>query len=396
MNIKQFEKKLDLCLAKLSKQSDLDWIEIVEKLSLDCSPDHLRKLSYAYKEYNTYVEEKGLDRISKEMQAKITKQALDIKKKTIQLNDLRAEVNRQSRYQARYEQLLNTVKYCCDKMSETKPFYSQELILPKESEISREGVLLLSDLHYGLDTKHFWNDYDSEEFNKRCKVLTQRVIDISKKDKVKKVNILGLGDYINGLIHTTTRLSNRESIAEQVIEVSEGIADIVYNISKSGFYVTLSMTDDNHSRIFADKKENTDKDSFVPFIKKYIQNRIKDLSNVTFLDNHIDNGMIVLNICDCTVVGVHGDKDNIKTAIPRLTSMLKTNIDYLFMGHYHSIKEDTEGESEIIVNGSFGGTDEYAKNLRLHSKPMQKYMIFSKEYGRECTYNIDLRGGKNA
>lgn len=395
MNIQAFEEKVSLCLQKLDRSVDLDWSEIVEKLGLNCSGDHLRKLSYAYKECSDYIKEKGLDEISQEMQDELNKKIIEIKKKTVQLNDLRTEVNRQARIQSRYEQLLETVKYACDKASELKPFYQYEVVLPENDSISREGVLLLSDFHYGQVIDNHWNSYNSMEFNKRCEVIVQRVLEISKVHNVQKVNILGLGDYINGLIHTTTRLSNRESISEQVLQVSEAIATIVYRIAKEVPYVTLSMTDDNHSRMFANKNENTDKDSFVPFIKEFIKLRIKHLSNVVFIDNFIDSGIVALNICGCTVVGCHGDKDSLKTGISRMTSMLKTNIDYLCMAHYHNCKEDTEGESELIVNGSFGGTDDYAKNLRLHSKPMQKYMIFSREYGRECTYNIDVRGVRN-
>lgn len=395
MNIQAFEEKVDLCLQKLDRSIDLDWSEIVEKLGLDCSADHLRKLSYAYKEYADYIKEKGLDSIAEEMQEELNKKLIEIKKKTVQLNDLRTEVNRQARYQARYEQLLEAVKYSWEKASEINPFYDYEVILPENGSIVREGVLLLSDLHYGQATDNYWNSYNPTEFNRRCDVLVQRTLEISKLHNVQKVNILGLGDYINGLIHTTTRLSNRESIVEQVTKVSEAIATIVYRIAKEVPYVTLSMTDDNHSRMFANKNETTDKDSFVPFMKEFIKMRIKDLPNVVFIENYIDSGIVVLDICDCTVVGVHGDKDSMKNAIPRMTSMLKSNIDYLCMAHYHNIKEDTEGESELIVNGSFGGTDDYAKNLRLHSKPMQKYMIFSRQYGRECTYNIDVRGVKN-
>lgn len=395
MNIQAFEEKVDLCLQKLDRSIDLDWSEIVEKLGLDCSADHLRKLSYAYKEYADYIKEKGLDSIAEEMQEELNKKLIEIKKKTVQLNDLRTEVNRQARYQARYEQLLEAVKYSWEKASEINPFYDYEVVLPEGDGIVREGVLLLSDLHYGQATDNYWNSYNPTEFNRRCDVLVQRTLEISKLHNVQKVNILGLGDYINGLIHTTTRLSNRESIVEQVTKVSEAIATIVYRIANEVPYVTLSMTDDNHSRMFANKNETTDKDSFVPFMKEFIKMRIKDLPNVVFIENYIDSGIVVLDICDCTVVGVHGDKDSMKNAIPRMTSMLKSNIDYLCMAHYHNIKEDTEGESELIVNGSFGGTDDYAKNLRLHSKPMQKYMIFSRQYGRECTYNIDVRGVKN-
>jgi hypothetical protein len=45
-----FDYKVRLCIAKLNKEIDLDWIEIKEILGLDCSSDHLRKLAYAWKE----------------------------------------------------------------------------------------------------------------------------------------------------------------------------------------------------------------------------------------------------------------------------------------------------------------------------------------------------------
>lgn len=394
MDMKAFEEKVGLCLQKLNREIDLDWSEIVEILGLNCSADHLRKLAYAYKEYHEYIQSKGLDSVAKEMQQKLNEQLVEIKKQKVQLSDLRAEVNRQARYQARFEQLLETAKYCCDKANEVKPFYDYEVVLPDESEITRDGVLLLSDLHYGQEVDNHWNSYNKMEFEKRCNILVDRVLDICKRHEVKTVHIMGLGDYMNGLIHTTTRLSNRESLVEQVLNVSEAISTIVYSIASEVPHVTLSMTDDNHSRIFANKKENTDKDSFVPFMKEFVKGRINKLPNVTFIDNYIDDGITLLNVCNCTVVGVHGDKDKISSVIPNLTSMLKTNIDYVCMAHYHNCKEDTFGESELIVNGSFGGTDDYAKNLRLHSKPMQKFMIFSRPYGRECTYNIDVRGVK--
>lgn len=45
-----FDYKVRLCVAKLNKEHDLDWSELINVLGLNCSPDHLRKLSYAYKE----------------------------------------------------------------------------------------------------------------------------------------------------------------------------------------------------------------------------------------------------------------------------------------------------------------------------------------------------------
>ena len=50
-----FEWKVRLGLMKLNKETDLDWAELLEILEWDISPDHYRKLSYAYKEYDEYI-----------------------------------------------------------------------------------------------------------------------------------------------------------------------------------------------------------------------------------------------------------------------------------------------------------------------------------------------------
>ena len=50
-----FEYKLRLCLSKLNKEIDLDWCEIASLIGEDVSADHLRKLSYGYKEYYDYI-----------------------------------------------------------------------------------------------------------------------------------------------------------------------------------------------------------------------------------------------------------------------------------------------------------------------------------------------------
>lgn len=52
-----FEYKLRLCSLKLNKEIDLDWSEIVEILGLSISGDHLRKLSYGYKECEQYLQD---------------------------------------------------------------------------------------------------------------------------------------------------------------------------------------------------------------------------------------------------------------------------------------------------------------------------------------------------
>jgi hypothetical protein len=60
------------------------------------------------------------------------------------------------------------------------------------------------------------------------------------------------------------------------------------------------------------------------------------------------------------------------------------------MGHIHHHYEKEIGlHTQIIVNSSLIGSDDYAVQKRLISKPAQKFLVFDRE-GLECEYNIQL------
>jgi protoporphyrinogen oxidase len=56
--------------------------------------------------------------------------------------------------------------------------------------------------------------------------------------------------------------------------------------------------------------------------------------------------------------------------------------------HHLETVEDTGIESILV--GSLCGTDEYANNRRLYSYPSQTLMMFNKDDGKYCQYNIKL------
>ena len=78
-----FEKKLELCLQKLNKEVDLDWIEIVELLNLDSSADHLRKTAYGMKETYDYFNNKTKEMIAQEEYEKLMEKELALKKEVM-------------------------------------------------------------------------------------------------------------------------------------------------------------------------------------------------------------------------------------------------------------------------------------------------------------------------
>jgi len=59
-NETNFEWKLRLCKAKINKDIDQDWQEIVDVLGLDIHFDHLRKTAYGLIEYDNYLKNNGV------------------------------------------------------------------------------------------------------------------------------------------------------------------------------------------------------------------------------------------------------------------------------------------------------------------------------------------------
>lgn len=386
-----FENKRDLCLKKLNNETDLDWLEIKEELGLECSADHLRKISYGIREYHNYIQDVGIENVSKEQLDKLNEKIIELKKEKILLSDLKQDLNRKIRKQARYEDMIALAERCSSNLENNKPLIPHELPTYTDNGVLREGVMLLSDWHLGAEIDNFINKYNLEIFKKRLCYLTKRMLEIKETHNLQKLHLVFAGDLICGGIHNINRLESRETITQQIILVAEAISELSYILSKHIPVVSISICDGNHERVFQKKEDNTKTDNFTNLIREIVKIRTEHIPNIVYIENKYDNNIIALNVCENNIVAVHGDKEKVNNAISNLSSLLEKNIDYLLLGHWHSGKEFTIGKSETIVNGSLMGTDEYAKNLRLSSLPMQKMMIFSKEFGRECTYNITIK-----
>lgn len=387
MNVKEFEEKRDLLLRKLNREIDMDWSEIVEKLGLDCSSDHCRKTAYGIKEYDDYIREKGMDFISEEVKNKLTEDILKIKSERVKLSDERALLNRQIREKTRFDSMLDLAKEISKDFNMVKPLLSKEPIL-KSGE--KEAVLLLSDLHIGIVNDNHWNKYDIEEMYKRMSFLRSRITQITMDSSVKKINVCLLGDVVSGIIHSTIRLENREDIVKQCLIASEVISELLSHLATL-FEVDFYMSIGNHGRVSSNKSESLDKENFEYFIKEMISLRCSNVEGLKILNNPIDDEIISFSVFDKFLVCSHGDKfGNLSNYIPKITSMLRQVPDYVCIGHLHNHVENSYGSTELIVNPSFSGVDTYAKNLGLIGRPSQKMIVFSKEYGKECTHQIYL------
>ena len=380
-----FEWKLRLCLAKLNKELDEDWSELIDILGLDMSPCHLRKTAYGIKECYDYFSSKTKEMIAQEEYEKLLEQELKIKKEKVKLNDLKAQLNKKIREFARKENLGEILE------EKIKELDMQPKIINDEYKnrvtSNRDMVCLISDIHYGIKTTNALSPYDSDICKLKMNYLIDKTIKFSLENDVDKLYVMVLGDEISGLIHNTTRLEQREDVISQVIEVSELLYESIVKLANNLPYVIVGLAQGNHSRVMADKKDSLEHENFTRLIKEFLRLRLANISNVLLLENVFDEAIIELNIRGYNVIGLHGQNDKLSN-LDRLIEMFDKKIDYVCLGHYHQSKEFETNKTEIIVNGCFSG-DDYSKRLRLYNKPIQKLLLFD-DTGKIATYNINL------
>lgn len=390
--MEDFNKVIEACVGKLNKEepfSTMGWGEIVDCLGIDWHPDSLRRMAYGIHRYHEYLKDEKISNMSSDEVEKMNEKILELKKERVKLSDLNSMINKKIREQSRHENMLECAREIAKDFNQSKPLLSNPPIMKSGN---KEGLLLLSDWHIGLECKNHWNEYNVEIAKKRLSFLKQRVIDICLHNDVSKLNICCIGDIISGIIHNNLRLENRENVVEQSIIVVEMISELLTSLStlfKVDFYYVVG----NHERISQNKNDSLDKENFGYFILEMIKCRCANLTGLTIHKNNIDDEIISFDIFNDKIVATHGNNfGNLNTYIPKLTTMLGYVADYVCVGHLHQHIEKTYGKTELIVNPSFSGVDSYAKNYGLVGKVGQKLMIFSKEYGKECTYNIDVKG----
>ena len=252
----------------------------------------------------------------------------------------------------------------------------------------KEGILLIGDWHYGININSKFNVYNTDVAKERVEFLCESVINHIMEHNLSKLHVLNLGDMIAGNIHLPLRLHSQTDVITQILEVSEVIADFIYIL---GNYVNIEYysTLDNHSRIEPNKKDSIQLETLSRITPWFLKERFKDSKHIHFNDNQIQD-IVQFSIGTYKVMAVHGDKDKPGEIINKLTSFVGEHKDLICTAHYHHFSCDESNKTMLVSNGSLMGTDEYAMDLRLSSKPSQTLII--SDANNVCSYicKIDL------
>ena len=228
--------------------------------------------------------------------------------------------------------------------------------------------------------------------------MSGQVIDFVQKHNVTKLNIVSLGDLVQGILRVSDLKINDSTVVKATVEISRLIALFLSELSiyiNIEYYHTPSA---NHSQLRplgTKASEIADED-----LEYLIGNYIKDLcsGNERITVHLADEGKqyIEIPIMGNEIIAMHGHQlKNIENSIRDLSMLRRSFIDYLILGHFHSGKEipSFEGccnDTEILVSPSFVGSDPYSDSIMKGSKSSVKIYGFSDIYGHIETYKFIL------
>ena len=314
-----------------------------------------------------------------------------IQKEKVKLQTEKLEYNRWLREEARDELITEKI---CNAITSLSPMDMPEYIEPKHN--TRGFALVYGDEHYGIEYElkglfgEILNSYSPEEFEKRMWDLFNQTVEIIQKEKIDTLHVFNMGDYMDGILRASQLMKLRYGVVDGTIKYADFISNWLNELTKYA-RVSYQSTNGNHSelRMLGQPKGTFTEDNMGKVVSEFIKTRLKDNPNFTYIEN--PTGFIYAQIACNTVMGIHGEVKNMKTAIDEFSRIYNVPIQYLLAGHLHHNKSEEVGmDAEVINVGSIIGVDSYSLSLRKTSNASAKLLVFEQTKGKVCEYTLKL------
>lgn len=393
-----YEALLKDCSDKAQKISDVDWNDIVEKYDLNVHYDTLRKSSqfitggsfvseyFKWKESQRNSDDKE-DSYFKELEV----QRRQLEKERVKLQTEKLEYNRWLREEARDELITEKI---CDVITSLAPMDIPTYIEPKHNP--RGFALVYGDEHFGIEYElkglfgDIINTYSPEIFEERMWDLFNQTVEIIQKENIDTLHVFNMGDFNDGILRVSQLMKLRYGVVDGTIKYADFISNWLNKLTKY-VRVKYQSTNGNHSelRMLGQPKGTFTEDNMGKVVTEFIKTRLKDNPNFTYIEN--PTGFIYAQVACNTILGIHGEVKNMKTAIDEFSRIYNVPIQYLLAGHLHHNKTEEIGvNSEVINVGSIIGVDNYSLSLRKTANASAKLLVFEQTRGKVCEYTLKL------
>lgn len=265
-------------------------------------------------------------------------------------------------------------------------------------QFNKKGyILTIADLHYGKEFTinglfgEILNEYSPEICERRLWELSNKVINIIKRENIPYLHIYNLADNIDGILRVSQLMKLRYGVVDATIKVAELLSNWLNEISKYTNVKYYMCKDGNHDqlRMLDQPKGTFSEDNMNKIVFSFIKERLKNNPNFEIVDQHTD--MIFDQVCGYNILACHGEVKNMTKALSEYSSIYNIKIDVLMAGHkHHSAQEDAGIDSEVINVPSIIGIDDYSMKLRKTSNPAAKMFVFEEGLGKTVEYTFKL------
>ena len=316
----------------------------------------------------------------------------DIKSERLKLQTLNLERNRLDREEARHELFYEQIGQYIQSREVPKltPLY-------KPRNKNMKYLLGIADIHANAKWRTNTNEYSMDIVSKRLMKLLVEVIQFVKEKELDELNIVLLGDLIDGCL----RMSNLQTMDSTVAKSVADIADMLI-----GFLETLVERTHIHINLFDVVYSNHSMPRFLQnydiredlgyTINRYIRTGLRNNKNIDVYSPLDGDICLDFKIWDFNMIGFHGHTEkNQSEAIKNFTMERRKLYDYSVCGHLHSNQRTTVSidglhDVENIQFPSFCGDDPYANSIHKISKGACMICGFDEMYGYIESHKIIL------
>lgn len=383
----QYHKRLIYGKLEDKTLADYDYSELAKYVyGKDYSTDVARRMMYGSKRTLDLMDD-AVSADSASVISNIDKRMMDLRKEQQKFYDQRRELNKILMKEARGEHLEEILKEAIGSLDLTEMYRRTDTVFSTDNT---EAVLVFSDWHYGMTTDNIFNRYNTDICRARVQEVVNSAIQRIQLHKCDKLHIILLGDFIHGALRASTRVASEELVVEQLMNVSEILAQSINELSQYVNSTYVYSTYGNHARVVPEKKDSIHADNFERIVGWWLEQRLKDNASVKIIYDESWE-FIIAKVCGHDLVAVHGDIDGVKTSPKLLTTLFYKefgmDIEYIILGDKHHRESFEEFGVTSMICGALCGADDYANDKRLYSTPGQLLLIFNYD-GLDAEYRL--------
>lgn len=375
--------------------ADVDYAELAEQVYGQAySSDVARRMMYGSKRTLDLIDRELETEAAQEAAATGSSRLLDdldarriaFEKEKQKFYDQRAAYNKMIRDRAREEELNDIIRECVEKGD----LPTLDYLPPVGTDGDKVLLISLNDIHYGANINNAWCRYNSTICAQMFERYLTKIQEVADTHDCNECVVWAAGDEISGSIHRSIQVSNKENVIEQIMGVSELIAQFLARLSRMFRTVRFYSVAGNHSRIESNKDNAIHGERLDNLVEWYLDARLQNFENVIITDEHkMDDTISMFEVRGKNYVMCHGDFDGSASKVQALQTMVQQPIYAVLSGHLHHNQTNVVQGVRTVMAGSFQGMDDFCVEKRIFGKPEQMVCVCD-DSGILCYYDIEL------